>query len=195
MINSDVFFGSTPTELVPFNRIELNARLGKNIDLNSDIVNLHIKKYNQEASYRYSYTIVPYKKSEYLCSFEDELIESSSLSKSLDGSTQVILLAVTAGISVDKLISKTAMQSSSAAFYIDAIASAGIESYIEYISKHICDGLNVTNRFSPGYADFPLKFQSYLLERLSAKETLGILLSKDYFMIPTKSITAVIGIK
>ena len=104
-------------------------------------------------------------------------------------------MAVTSGIEIDKLISKTAIQNPSEVFYIDAISSAGIESYMDYINEIICQDLDLTKRFSPGYSDFPLEFQTSLLKRLSAQENIGISLSKDFLMIPTKSITAVIGIK
>ena len=195
MIHNDVVFGATATEIVPLNKIELAARLGKGVDINSDIVNTFVEQYNQKANKRYSYVKLSCKCANDICCFEEILVKSSTLAKVLEESNEVIFLAVSSGIEVDQLINKCTIQNSPSAFYIDAIASAGIESYIEYISNQICAGLNGTKRFSPGYADFPLEFQSYLLERLSAKETLGIMLSKDYLMIPTKSITAVIGIK
>ena len=195
MINNDIIFGTTSPDIVPLKKSELNARLGKGIDINSDIINIYIEQYNQKVIYRYAYVRIPFKCINDLCYFDEVSIKSSALTKVLNDANEVILLVVSTGIEIDKLINKCAIQNSLGAFYIDAIASAGIESYIEYISSQICDGLNVTKRFSPGYSDFPLEFQSYLLERLSAKETLGIMLSKDYLMIPTKSITAVIGIK
>lgn len=195
MINNDIVFGATSPEMVPINKNELKARLG-GIDTNTDIVNAYIEQYNQKVNYRYAYTRISLECMDDMCCFDDEVsIKSTALAKVLMDANEIILLAVSAGIEIDKLINKCAIQNPSAEFYIDAIASAGIESYIDYVSSQICDGLNVTKRFSPGYSDFPLEFQSYLLERLLAKATLGIVLSKDYLMIPTKSITAVIGIK
>lgn len=194
MINNDVVFGISDTDIVPINKNELNSRLGRGID--SDVINTYIEQYNQKVIYRYAYVRIPFECRKDLCYFNDEIsIKSTVLANFLNDADEVILLAVSTGLEIDKLINKSTIQNPIGAFYIDAIASAGIESYIGYISNQICYGLNTTKRFSPGYADFPLEFQSYLLERLSAKETLGIMLSKDYLMIPTKSITAVIGIK
>ena len=130
-----------------------------------------------------------------ICKFENEAINSNSLYAVLKDCKEVILLAVTSGIEIDKLISRTSIQNPSETYYIDAIASAGIESYMDYINEIICQEFDVTKRFSPGYSDFPIEFQTYLLNRLSAQENIGIALSKDYLMIPTKSITAVMGIK
>ena len=195
MVKNDVIIGTTSCEIVPINRIELAARLGNGISVDSDIIKQHIDIFNEKVTYRYAYTTVQCKCINDLCYLDETVVASSALSKVLKNSTEAILLAVTAGFDIDKLISKATLQNALAGFYVDAIASACIESYIEFISNDICKGLNVTNRFSPGYADFPLDYQIHLLDRLSAKESIGIVLSNDYLMIPTKSITAVIGLK
>lgn len=195
MMYKDVIFGATSSDLVPINEIELSARLGTTFSLNDDMVVNYKKIYNDNVAYRYAYVKVPFKIEDGTCCFENIELNSHSLCKVLRESNEVILIAVTAGISIDKLIAKNEIMNPSAAFYLDAIASASIESYMDYISKEICHSLNVTNRFSPGYADFPLEFQKYLLDRLSAKESIGIMLSSECLMIPMKSITAVIGIK
>lgn len=195
MIFNDVIVGTTSSDLVPINELELAARLGCGIDFESEIIKQNIQNFKDNVTYRYAYVRIPFKYEKGLCYFENQQVSSSALSTVLKDVKEVILLSVTAGIEIDKIILKTSIQNPSSTFYIDAIASAGIESYIEYISDIICEGLNVTKRFSPGYADFSLEFQSYLLNRLVTKENIGIMLSKDYLMIPTKSITAVIGIK
>lgn len=194
MINNGVIVGITPASVVPYNKIELAARLGKSNQIDEGVVNQYIEKYNKTVNYRYAHVKIPYKYVEGLCCFEEKNIYSPTLAKVLTYSKEVILLAVTSGLEVDKLISKSVIKNPSEAFLIDAVASAGIESYMEYIAAQICKDIKVTNRFSPGYADFPLEFQDYLLTRLSAKENIGIMLSNDYFMTPTKSITAIIGI-
>ena len=194
MMNKNVIFGSTSVDLVEINKIELSARLGKGVSIDSSDVIKCIDKYQECAHYRFAYTKIAYKSENSLCCFDKYSVYSPSLATVLQGSEEVIFLAVSAGIEVDKLINRSAIQSPKLSFYIDAIASAGIESYMDYISSKICEGLNVTKRFSPGYADFPLEFQAYLLNILSAKDSIGINLSNDLLMIPTKSITAVIGI-
>lgn len=194
MIFNDVIIGTTSSNLVHINEYELSARLGNGVDLHDINLSKYMSLFNENVQYRYAYVCIPLKIERDICLFEGETVKSAALSKVLKNANKVILLSVTAGIEIDKLISKACIQNSASAFYIDAIASAGIESYIEYITDSISEGLNTTNRFSPGYADFPLEFQAFLLNRLNA-ERIGIKLSKDYFMIPTKSITAVIGIK
>ena len=195
MIYKDIIIGNTNSNMVLINKNELTARLGTNVDIESPIIKQLIDKFNESVTYRYAFIKVPFKYENGICYFENESIRSNTLTRVLQNSNEAFLLAVTAGITIDQLINRASIQNPVEMFYIDAIASAGIESYIDYVNNLICNGLNVTKRFSPGYADFPIEFQKYLLNRLSAKESIGIMLSDDCFMIPTKSITAVIGIK
>ena len=195
MIFSDIIIGSTNSKLVTIDENELRARLGYGIDLDDEIIKRYIQIYNENVSFKFAYVKIPFKIENDICYFEEEYIKSNSLVNVLKDCKEVLLLAVTSGIGIDKLISKTSIQNPSETFYIDAISSAGIESYMDYVYKTISNKVNVTKRFSPGYADFSIEFQAYLLNRLYAHENIGINLSKDYLMIPTKSITAVIGVK
>ena len=195
MIFKDVIIGATSSDVVPINKIELQARVGNGVDLNDSVIQQCLHSFKENVTYRYAYVKVQFKCENGICYFDDEPVISSSLPRVFGDSKEVFLLSVTSGIGIDKLISKATIQNSTTSYFLDAVASAGIESYIDYVTKMICNDLNVTKRFSPGYGDFPIEFQQYLLKRVSAKENLGIILSDDYLMIPTKSITAVIGIK
>ena len=55
-------------------------------------------------------------------------------------------------------------------------------------------GSRLGPRFSPGYGDFALDAQASILASLDAERQLGIYLTDESLMIPTKSITAVAGI-
>ena len=55
-------------------------------------------------------------------------------------------------------------------------------------------GLYLRPRFSPGYGDFPLSCQEGLLNGLQAGKRIGITLTEGSLMMPSKSVTAVIGI-
>ena len=54
--------------------------------------------------------------------------------------------------------------------------------------------LERTFRFSPGYADFPLEVQPKLLELLDAPRRIGLTVSPGLLLVPTKSVTCVIGV-
>ncbi len=50
-------------------------------------------------------------------------------------------------------------------------------------------------RFSPGYGDLPLAFQRQLLDALQADRRIGIGLTDTLLMTPSKSVSAIIGIR
>ena len=126
-------------------------------------------------------------------------IGSKHLAKNLGECGQVLLMAATLGLHVDRLLNRYEKIQMSKAVIVQAAAAAMIESYCneqcsvwkqEYEKK----GLFLRPRYSPGYGDFSLKYQSEILERLDAAKTIGITLTDGGMMVPTKSVTAVIGI-
>ena len=54
--------------------------------------------------------------------------------------------------------------------------------------------LRPTWRFSPGYGDLPLETQGDFLRTVDAEKRLGVTLSPGGLCIPTKTVTAVIGL-
>lgn len=64
---------------------------------------------------------------------------------------------------------------------------------IDYTEKNTTKYF-LTDRFSPGYGDLPLKHQPDVLRLLEAQKRLGINLTSSGLMIPRKSVTAIMGI-
>ena len=124
---------------------------------------------------------------------------SRSLLKNLGGCARVLVMAATLGTGVDRLLLKygklfmaraVVMQAAAAAL-IEEVCDRNFESWRkEYEEK----GLYLRPRFSPGYGDFPLSVQKDLLGGLEAGKRLGITLTEGGLMMPSKSVTAVIGI-
>ena len=56
------------------------------------------------------------------------------------------------------------------------------------------EGLYLRPRFSPGYGDLPLSCQPDFCRVLEAEKTVGITLTESFLMMPSKSVTAVIGV-
>ena len=77
----------------------------------------------------------------------------------------------------------------------DATASALIESFCDYVNDFIVDGKDAAMRFSPGYGDFDLQYQPHILNFLDAHKKIGISLTDSLMMVPTKSVTAIVGIR
>ena len=195
MIYPNVKFGSVSADEVAINLCELAARIGAGLDYSNEKIELCTKEFNKAANYRYAYTEVTVAVTGNVCDFGFARVESRALARVLCGCERAFFLAVSAGIGVDRLIARLEAISKADAFFTDSIASAAIESFCDLICEKICEGVDCTKRFSPGYADLPLEFQPHLLERIASAQSVGITLNSSLLMSPMKSITAIIGIK
>ena len=122
-------------------------------------------------------------------------IESNALLEVCKNCEECILLAATLGVSVDRLILRTATASMYDAFVIDAMADALIEALCDFAESKCTDGLLTSARFSPGYADLDLSFGKEILLMTDAERKLGIKQSESGLMLPKKSVNAIIAIK
>ena len=139
-------------------------------------------------SYAVSYSVYPikYKKD----------ISSNGLLKHLSDSDEIIIFAATIGVGIDRLISKYSRISPTKAVIFQAIGTERIEALCdafceEMKKKYKC----ITNRFSPGYSDWDIKDQKLIISVTDATKNLGICLNDSFLMSPSKSVTAVVGIK
>ncbi len=115
----------------------------------------------------------------------------------LSGCSKCVLMAATLGTEVERTILKAQVTDMAKALVLDACATAAIESVCDKlcieIEKDIAP-LKLTNRFSPGYGDFPLEMQRNLISVLDAGRKIGLTLTPENIMIPRKTVTAVMGI-
>jgi cobalamin-dependent methionine synthase I len=80
-------------------------------------------------------------------------------------------------------------------FVVDGYASALVEALADFAETELFGEMSHCKRFSPGYGDVSIDIQSEILTALSAENLLGITLTEKKMMVPTKSITAIIGCK
>ena len=107
------------------------------------------------------------------------------------------LLACTLGSGFDTLLRKEQARDMGRAVMLDACGSAWVESGCNAAEEELCarlPGLFLTDRFSPGYGDLPLRLQPAICAALDAERRVGIHVSDSFLMNPMKSVTAVIGI-
>lgn len=126
--------------------------------------------------------------------------DSKDLAKHLAGCDRAVLFAATVGIAIDRLIAKYSILSPSKALMFQAIGAERIESLCNVFNFEITErsraqGLKTMSRFSPGYGDLPLSFQREIIRVLDCPRKIGVTLNESLLMSPTKSVTAVIGIK
>ena len=61
-------------------------------------------------------------------------------------------------------------------------------------NEHTAEGLYLRPRFSPGYGDLPLTLQKDIIRILNTPKTIGVSLTDACLMVPSKSVTALIGV-
>ena len=124
---------------------------------------------------------------------------SAALAKNLAGCDRAVIFAATVGVGLDRLIARYGVKSPSRALMLQAFGAERIEalcdSFAEDISSLEYKGCSLMPRFSPGYGDLPLEFQSEIFRVLDCPRLIGLSLNRSLLMSPTKSVTAIIGIK
>ena len=113
----------------------------------------------------------------------------------LNGCDRAILFAATLGAGVDRLLMQAALRSPAHQYIADAVASALIEALCDRAETDLCGPHPHTHRFSPGYGDLPLTLQPALLNLLNAHRQIGVALTDSLLMTPTKSVTAILGLR
>jgi len=121
-------------------------------------------------------------------------IPSKHLKQNLKGCDQVAIMCATLGIEVDNQMRKYEVVNMAKAVVYQACAAAHLEAYCDKIQKEISIGFTSRPRFSPGYGDFSILFQQQILDMLEASKRIGVSMTDGYMLIPTKSVTAVIGL-
>ena len=122
--------------------------------------------------------------------------ESRDLSAHLKGCSSCFLFAATLGIEVDRLLTRLAVTDSSAAVMVQACAAAYLEDFCDEQCRELAASAEgfLRPRFSPGYGDFSAEYNSQLLSALNASKAIGLSTTAANMLVPTKSVTAVIGI-
>lgn len=193
---SEIVTGSIKAEKVEINKNELARRLKTKVDFSLDEIDSCKDELLKVINYKFAYKKVSVDLSEKdyvnlgFCN-----VKSKNLYNNLQGCKSAVILAVTAGIGVDRLLGRLNMLSQSKHFITDALSSAAVESFCDYVNQAIDDKYETKPRFSPGYGDLPLEIQPDILKLLSADRTLGITLNNSLLMTPVKSITAIIGVQ
>lgn len=126
-------------------------------------------------------------------------LPGASIAEHLEDAVEVVLFAATLGHGVDKELRRLGIIDPLNQVIFDAAATALIEREADKIEASLRTtaagkGMYCSWRFSPGYGDLPLDVQPAFLATLNATRRLGITLTPSNLMVPTKSVTAIVGI-
>ena len=131
-----------------------------------------------------------------VCDFGTFIFRSKKLALTLKGCKSVIVFAATIGVEIDRLIAKYGRISPSRALMFQAIGAERIETLCDVFCADIAEEYNLSTkpRFSPGYGDLPLSSQKDIFSVLSPEKQIGLFLTDNMLMSPSKSVTAIVGL-
>lgn len=127
-------------------------------------------------------------------------VKSHSLAICLAECSEILLFCATIGNGIDRLIEKSRLTSPAKAVMMDALGSERVESLCDMLCDELfsevqSEGFSLRPRFSPGYGDLSLDIQREIFASLNPTAKIGVILNENLFMSPTKSVTAIVGIK
>ncbi|MCI1991423.1 MAG: Vitamin B12 dependent methionine synthase activation subunit [Oscillospiraceae bacterium] len=123
----------------------------------------------------------------------------SGLRNHIRGCDKAVLFAATLGARADILLLQASKTDMSRAAVLQAAAAAMTESYCDEQDAKIAaeaakEGLYLRPRYSPGYGDFSIAHQRDILTTLDCPRRIGLSMTESCMLVPTKSVTAVIGL-
>ena len=124
--------------------------------------------------------------------------DSRDLQRHLEGCGEILLFACTAGAETDRRIARAKLQSPAKGLLMHAIGAQQVEGACDRLCRQLAEmypDRQLTDRFSPGYGDLPLEMQRDVMTALDCGRTVGIVLTDSLLMTPSKSVTAIIGMK
>ncbi len=127
-------------------------------------------------------------------------LRSADLLARLSGCGSVVVFAATVGIGIDRLILRYSKISPARALMLQSLGTERIESLCDMFAKDLRGQMSVLGketaaRFSPGYGDLSLELQRDIFASLDCPRRIGVSLSESLLMTPSKSVTAIIGVR
>ncbi len=127
-------------------------------------------------------------------------VTSRDLAKCLDGCDYAAVFAATLGLDMDRLISRYSKVETSMSLCLQAIGAERIEAlcdaFCNDLEAQVQGAGNILRpRFSAGYGDLSLSVQESIFEALACRKNIGLTLNQSLLMSPSKSVTAIVGIK
>ena len=126
-------------------------------------------------------------------------VTSMHLSRHLQECEGCILFAATIGAEVDRLIARDGLRHVAYPTIHHGVGAMLVEVYCDCLEQNLkqlleSEGYITVPRFSPGYGDLSLQLQTDVFRALQPHR-IGITLTDTLLMRPSKSVTAIIGIR
>ena len=127
----------------------------------------------------------------------NHFFKSTHLAETVRGCHRLALIGATLGVQTDRLIQTALATDTAKAMAYQAAAAAKIEEVCDQLEYTIrtAHGVRLRQRYSPGYYDLAITEQQALFQLISITRRIGVTLTDTCEMVPTKSVTAIIGIE
>ena len=127
----------------------------------------------------------------------DMTFKSRRLAQNLKGCKKVAVFGATLGLGIDRLIKTASATDMAKAMTYQAAAAVLIEEVCDSLEEDIkkAHGVSLRPRYSPGYFDLDITEQKKLFKLIDITKRIGITLADSCQMMPSKSVTAFIGIE
>ncbi|HCH28589.1 MAG TPA: hypothetical protein DEW35_03680 [Ruminococcaceae bacterium] len=135
---------------------------------------------------------VPVSVSETAVKFPFATVKSKDLAKNLGGCKKAVVFCATVGLGIDRLITKYGTVSPVKSLIFEGIGTERIEALCDAFCREF---KGARPRFSPGYGDLDIGFQSAIFKVLQCDKKIGVTLNESLLMSPSKSVTAIMGVK
>ena len=123
--------------------------------------------------------------------------KSKRLADNMKGCKRAVVFGATLGIGIDRLIKTASATDMAKAMAYQAAAATLIEEVCDSLEEDIKKkyGVKLRRRYSPGYFDLDVTEQKKLFSMIDITKRIGITLADSCQMMPSKSVTAFIGIE
>ncbi|MBQ2725405.1 MAG: Vitamin B12 dependent methionine synthase activation subunit [Clostridia bacterium] len=184
----------TSADLPPVNRREVfrYARAGNPSETENALLDQCLAELLPSLTYRTVWAEYPVIRDSEALDLIFARVNSSDLAKNLRGCNRIVLFAATVGIAPDRLAQKYSRISPVKALFLESVGNERIEALCDLFCGEF---ENTRPRFSPGYGDLPLDLQREILSVLDCPRKIGLTLNESLLMTPSKSVTAIMGIK
>ena len=163
----------------------------------STLVDECIKEASDKLVYKVCFAVLTVKLEGEICDLGVLKLSSQKLADNLAGCEKAVVFAATVGIGIDRLIAKYGSISPSKALMLQAFGAERIEALCDEFCSDIKNeyGVSLSPRFSPGYGDLAIDSQKDIFSVLDPEKKIGLTLNGSLLMSPSKSVTAIFGLK
>lgn len=127
---------------------------------------------------------------------ENKIFKSRRLAENLKGCKKVCLFGATLGTECDRLLRTYASTDIARTVVLQACLASKIEEVCDSLEDKLKEeGMSLRQRYSPGYFDLDITENRKIFELLELTKRIGLTLTDTCQMVPTKSVTAFIGVE